>query len=296
MLLLINTKAFESNGASGKIVLTTFLDVLILALEAAYENLELKPSGADVSERLIRCWYIGAPRADDSAARPDAQRLTHTHILCIINIHRVHAHRTARFTLLYLELRVLEESQWLELKDWRVNAEVMILTLDHGVPRPAPTQAPPREALHPASAAVASDCSGETRAAEVLAPSDDRNTIEDPLPSLAKNGRVNSETTNDLEPGDYSSSGSSWAPDQQSSSDSESEETKRKEQPRPTLKPKPALSTRRTPNRSAITTKCADENKMLKLQMQKKQRQKTQEASAADKDLQKGAAAEVTSE
>ncbi|GBP77647.1 hypothetical protein EVAR_50543_1 [Eumeta japonica] len=48
----------------------------------------------------------------------------------------------------------------------------MILTLDHGVPRPAPTQAPPREALHPASAAVASDCSGETRAAEVVAPSD----------------------------------------------------------------------------------------------------------------------------
>ncbi|GBP90661.1 hypothetical protein EVAR_51383_1, partial [Eumeta japonica] len=39
---------------------------------------------------------------------------------------------------------------------------------DHGVPRPAPTQAPPREALHPASAAVASDCSGETRAAEVF--------------------------------------------------------------------------------------------------------------------------------
>ncbi|GBP77640.1 hypothetical protein EVAR_50536_1 [Eumeta japonica] len=109
----------------------------------------------------------------------------------------------------------------------RFNAEVMILTLDHGVPRPAPTQAPPREALHPASAAVASDCSGETRAAEVVAPSDDRNTIEDHLPSLAKNGqnsRVNSETTNDLEPGDYSSSGSSWAPDQQSSSDSESEE------------------------------------------------------------------------
>ncbi|GBP77650.1 hypothetical protein EVAR_50547_1 [Eumeta japonica] len=117
---------------------------------------------------------------------------------------------------------------------------------DHGVPRPAPTQAPPREALHPASAAVASDCSGETRAAKVVAPSDDRNTIEDPLPSLAKNGqksRVNSETTNDLEPGDYSSSGSSWAPDQQSSSDSESE--KGKKQPRL----KPALSTRRTPNR-----------------------------------------------
>ncbi|GBP90675.1 Protein insensitive [Eumeta japonica] len=48
--------------------------------------------------------------------------------------------------------------------------------------------------------------------------------------------------------------------------------------------------------RSAITTKCADENKMLKLQMQKKQRQRTLEASAADKDLQEGAAAEVTSE
>ncbi|GBP77636.1 Protein insensitive [Eumeta japonica] len=148
---------------------------------------------------------------------------------------------------------------------------------DHGVPRPASTQAPPREALHPASAAVASDCSGETRAAKVVAPSGDRKSS-----SLAKNGqnsRVNSETTNDPEPGDYSSSGSSWAPDQQSSSDSESELTdkctkrKRMKQLKPFPRPEPVSPRCSTPSRfrqkilerlaQGTDTKNSDDSKLL---------------------------------
>ncbi|GBP90676.1 hypothetical protein EVAR_51399_1 [Eumeta japonica] len=128
-----------------------------------------------------------------------------------------------------IEVLVLAlETSYQELKPGPSGADVGEGIQDHGVPRPAPTQAPPREALHPASAAVASDCSGETRAAEVLAPSVTMYIL--------------------------------------------------------------------AACRSAITTKCADENNTLKLQMQKKQRQRTLEASAADKDLQEGAAAEVTSE
>ncbi|GBP90664.1 hypothetical protein EVAR_51386_1 [Eumeta japonica] len=90
-----------SNGANGETGMTTPLGVLVLALAVAYVGTSALPARMTVP------------------ARPDAQRLTHTHILCSLNIHRVHTHRTARFTLLYLELRVLEESQWLELKDWR---------------------------------------------------------------------------------------------------------------------------------------------------------------------------------
>ncbi|GBP77638.1 hypothetical protein EVAR_50534_1 [Eumeta japonica] len=71
-----------------------------------------------------------------------------------------------------IEVLVLAlEASCQDLKPGPSGADVGEGIQDHGVPRPAPTQAPPREALHPASAAVASDCSGETRAAEVLAPS-----------------------------------------------------------------------------------------------------------------------------
>ncbi|GBP30579.1 hypothetical protein EVAR_94760_1 [Eumeta japonica] len=102
----------------------------------------------------------------------------------------------------------------------------MIVMLENGVYQLASTQSVPREALHPGSVVMVSDCNGETRAAKIVALSNDRDTVEDQMHSLeknAQNNRVTSEIINDPEPEDYSSSGSSWAPDQQSSSDSESE-------------------------------------------------------------------------
>ncbi|GBP90674.1 hypothetical protein EVAR_51397_1 [Eumeta japonica] len=165
----------------------------------------------------------------------------------------------------------------------RFNAEVMILTLDHGVPAgPAGAAA---EALHPASAAVASDCSAK-RARRSRRPVryDDRQasaryygavrrqgqaikTIVTPsktlcrlsLRTVRKAASIRRQQTI-WSRGDYSSSGSSWAPDQQSSSDSESELPLKKIKTRPTKnyskqkgkeqpRLKPALSTRRTPNR-----------------------------------------------